>query len=667
MAIVKLRLRLHLPKTGPLLIAAGLLASCDTPQKHALRELSKAGIEPSGRALLQAVTEQDSKRAGWLLDVGVYTEQCDARGRTPVRIAIENRDIPSAFKLLDAKANVNAATVDQVSVLGVAVENGETAIADKLLAAGARADGLMPDGEKILPWAIRHGRLTVVREMLKSGADPHLKDRSGNPLLHVAMESGQRDLVESLIEMGADPGATNAAGETTIQIAFRQGWLDAVPKLAAAGADPNARGVDGLTLLDRAVAEGDAEKISLLLNIGADPNGRHPHANSASPLERILTGDNLALFQIFLDHGAKPLDGNWDAWLWKTFERRDPEAARLLLSQGAKASTRGPHGLLLVESAALRRDGSFVKLLTDYGGPAGNALYQSSARGDLDMVSLLISCGVPVNVTRIPSWETPLGAAIRNKQDRVASLLIQNGADLSLRLPEGQTPLLLAIATGCHRTVKDLLDAGADPNTPFDLPVSPVFLKSVRPGVMRWVLKNDHNVTPLMMAADSGVIPTARHLIKYGAKTEVRTRSTSLWPINFASRRNDVKMMRLFLGRDPLHEERRIEIRLSEQRAHIFDSEGNEIFTTKVSTGKKGHDTPTGDFVITNKYRDWKSTLYHEASMPYFQRLSCGDFGMHQGNVPGYPASHGCIRVPEGNAAKLYTMTRAGDRVMIMP
>ena len=53
--------------------------------------------------------------------------------------------------------------------------------------------------------------------------------------------------------------------------------------------------------------------------------------------------------------------------------------------------------------------------------------------------------------------------------------------------------------------------------------------------------------------------------------------------------------------------------------------------------------------------------------MPYFQRLSCSDFGLHQGNVPGYPASHGCIRVPEGNAAKLFAMTEAGDRVRILP
>ena len=169
-----------------------------------------------------------------------------------------------------------------------------------------------------------------------------------------------------------------------------------------------------------------------------------------------------------------------------------------------------------------------------------------------------------------------------------------------------------------------------------------------------------------MLASDSGVIETARLLMRAGAKGDVRTRNTSIWPINFASRRSDVKMMRLFLGRDPQHEERRIEIRLSEQRARVYDADGIEIFNTRVSTGKKGHDTPTGEFVITNKYRDWKSTLYH-ASMPYFQRLSCGDFGLHQGNVPDYPASHGCIRVPAGNAQKLFTMTQSGDRVNIIP
>ena len=125
-------------------------------------------------------------------------------------------------------------------------------------------------------------------------------------------------------------------------------------------------------------------------------------------------------------------------------------------------------------------------------------------------------------------------------------------------------------------------------------------------------------------------------------------------------------MMRLFLGRDPFNEERYIEVRLSEQRARMYDAQGNEIFSTQVSTGRSGYTTPTGEYVITNKHREWTSTLYH-ASMPYFQRLSCGNFGLHQGYVPGVPASHGCIRVPAGKAAQLFSLTQTGDRVRILP
>ncbi|RYD32778.1 MAG: hypothetical protein EOP87_12250, partial [Verrucomicrobiaceae bacterium] len=549
---------------------------------------------------------------------------------------------------------------------GIAVERGETAIVDRLLSAGARTDGQMPDGEKILPWAIRQGRLAFVRAMMKSGADPHLKDRLGNPLLHVAMEAGKRDLMEALIEHGADPGATNAAGETTIQVAFRRGWLDVVPKLAAAGADPNARGVDGLSLLERAVEYGNMEHAVLLMKIGADPAYRHPSGDFPSPLERTFAEGHLGFFRLFVEHGTKPPGGSWDPWLWKACEARNHEAARLLLTQGAKAWTRGRQGLYPVEIAALADDATLVKMLADYGNPTGNALYHACARGNEEMAGLLMSCGAPVDVTLVPSLDTPLGAAIRGKHDGIATLLIEHGANVRVRLPEGQSALHLAVATGCHLTVKHLLDAGADANAPFETPVSPEFLKRMRLGFARWSLKYDKNVTLLMVASDSGNVNCARALIRAGAKMNVRTKATNTWPINFASRQHDVRMMRLFLGKDPAKEERRIEISISEQRARLLDSEGKELFVTKVSTGRKGFSTPTGEYVITNKYKDWTSTLY-DASMPYFQRLSCGDFGLHQGNVPGYPASHGCIRVPAGNAQKLFTLTQAGDRVRILP
>jgi ankyrin repeat protein len=653
-------------RTCALLITAASIVSCDSPQKRALRELAKAGIEPSGRALTDAVIHQDSLRVGWLLDVGVYTEQRDPLGRTPVRIAIENQDIPTTFKLLDAKCNVNPASPDRVSILGIAVERGETAIAERLLAAGAKTDGLMPDGDQILPWSIRKGRLTFVRAMMKSGADPHLKDRMGNPLLHVAMESGRRELFDSLIELGADPGATNSSGETTLDLAFRRGWTDSIPKLAAAGADPNATDAAGLTLLDHAVANNLRDRITLLLKIGADPNHRPLAGGQPTTLERVLLEGNFELFQMFLDRDIKPPGGNWDEWLIKALHRKDYKAARLLLSQGARAATPGPDGLLPIESAALAQKGSVVKLLADYGNPAGNALYHAIARGDRDMASLLLTYGQPVNVTHFPTRETLLSQAIRKKQDRLATLLIKNGANTNLLVPEGQPTLHFAIANRCQLSVKALLDAGADPNSPFVLPVSDEFIRIIPPGAMRSVMRYDRNFTPLMLAVDSGCIQTTRHLIKAGAKRNVWTRSYSLWPINFASRRGDIRMMRLILGRDPLREERHIEVRLSEQKATLFDSAGNELFTTKVSTGRRGFATPTGEFVITDKNRDWTSTIYH-ASMPYFQRLSCSDFGLHQGNVPGYPASHGCIRVPPGNAAKLFSMTETGDRVIITP
>jgi hypothetical protein len=182
---------------------------------------------------------------------------------------------------------------------------------------------------------------------------------------------------------------------------------------------------------------------------------------------------------------------------------------------------------------------------------------------------------------------------------------------------------------------------------------------------MRWMLKMDRKPTLLMAAADCGNVQTARYLIESGAKKNIQTRTPGMWAINFAANRGDVPMMRLLLGQEPYHEDRIIEIRLSEQQAVMYDHEGKEIFKTRVSTGRRGFSTPTGEYAITNKHREWTSTLYH-ASMPYFQRLSCADFGMHQGVVPDYPASHGCIRVPAGNASKLFGMTQVGDRVRIL-
>jgi len=107
-----------------------------------------------------------------------------------------------------------------------------------------------------------------------------------------------------------------------------------------------------------------------------------------------------------------------------------------------------------------------------------------------------------------------------------------------------------------------------------------------------------------------------------------------------------------------------IVVSIAQQRAFAYRN-GVPIGISTVSTGKKGHETPTGVFTLLQKNVDHKSNLYNSAPMPYMQRLTWDGIAMHAGNLPGYPASHGCVRLPMGFAKLLYGVTRLGLTVII--
>ncbi len=91
-------------------------------------------------------------------------------------------------------------------------------------------------------------------------------------------------------------------------------------------------------------------------------------------------------------------------------------------------------------------------------------------------------------------------------------------------------------------------------------------------------------------------------------------------------------------------------VSLPEQRAYVYRN-GVLIGASTVSTGKKGHETPTGVFTILQKHEDHRSNLYNDAPMPYMQRLTWSGVALHAGKLPGYPASHGCVRMHPGLVA----------------
>jgi hypothetical protein len=105
-------------------------------------------------------------------------------------------------------------------------------------------------------------------------------------------------------------------------------------------------------------------------------------------------------------------------------------------------------------------------------------------------------------------------------------------------------------------------------------------------------------------------------------------------------------------------------VSLPEQRAHVYRG-GREIAISTCSTGRKGHRTPTGVFSVLQKDRDHVSSTYKGAKMPYMERLTWSGIALHAGNLPGYPASHGCIRLPLEFAQKLYLISHLGMVVII--
>ncbi|HYL59596.1 MAG TPA: L,D-transpeptidase [Candidatus Acidoferrales bacterium] len=105
-------------------------------------------------------------------------------------------------------------------------------------------------------------------------------------------------------------------------------------------------------------------------------------------------------------------------------------------------------------------------------------------------------------------------------------------------------------------------------------------------------------------------------------------------------------------------------VSLPEQAMYVYRN-GVRIGRSTVSTGKKGHATPTGMFTILQKKVRHESNIYKGAKMPHMQRLTWSGIAMHAGHLPGYPASHGCVRLPVDFAQRLYSVTSNGTSVII--
>ena len=107
-----------------------------------------------------------------------------------------------------------------------------------------------------------------------------------------------------------------------------------------------------------------------------------------------------------------------------------------------------------------------------------------------------------------------------------------------------------------------------------------------------------------------------------------------------------------------------IVVSIPDQRVYVYRN-GIRIAVSTCSTGKPGHDTPTGVFTILQKDKNHHSSTYNNAPMPNMNRLTWSGVALHAGKLPGYPASHGCVRLPLEFSKLLFSVTHVGTAVII--
>lgn len=583
---------------------AWTLASCDSGKKSANNPDERVNAE--GRtALMEAVSHGKLAELDAQLDAGATVHLTDQKGHTALSLALEERNLAAFCRLLQAGASANQTHPEGGALVAYAFQHGHLAAVQLLLQAGADVNARTAEGKSLAHLCCERKNLRFLRWVVDKGAKLKTDDSMGVGLVHTALDHGGVELAHFLLQLGLDVDREGKNGNTVAHRVVREGYEELLPLLVKLKADFNQVDSDGYRPLHLAVRHGKTDIVDQLLKAGAAPS--------------LLSRQG--------DHSTSALE--------MAFDRRALPLADRLLAAGAEPRDE------LYEAVSL---------------PPGEGY---------EMVSLLMKHKADTLDNR--PGDSPLACAVREGKGRIAELLLEAGADPKQEGQCGQPLLNLAVAQGNAETVKLLLEYGADPNQPFNASPSEEFLKHVKsPGVAKWALKGSENLTPLMVAADSGRVEVAEALMKAGAAAgrSARVNGTSFWPLFFAARRQDTDMQQVLFGQKPGNRKRWVKVNLKKQKLYLHH--GDEVvFTSPISSGRRGNRTKTGHFVISNKYRMWTSTLY-DSKMPYFQRLSGGDFGFHYGVLPGYPASHGCIRMPMSKAKELYSMTRPGDYVRIV-
>lgn len=405
----------------------------------------------------------------------VATAQSDPLGMTALHRAVLAERVSEVEALIEAGADVNAATRYQVTPLSIAITANQATIVERLLQAGADVRQRLPADETLLMLASRVGNPQTVAALLEKGADVNATQRSGQTALMWAAAAGHADVVDVLIARGADVEATLESGFTAFRFAAREGHLEVVDRLLAAGVDVNEvmklKRTSGraprsrMSALMLAVESGHFELALALVDAGADPNDQrsgYAPLHALSWVRRPGRGDN--------PQGDPPPRGSGDVdslAFVRQLVARGADVNLRLQRGSAGAAKLNPQGATPLLMAAFTSDVPLMRVLVDLGA-------DWSIPNQDGCTPLLAAAGVGVFVAdEYPGSEAEVLAAVEQ--------LHRWGADLNTVDDNGETAVHGAAYRSFPRVVEQLVQLGADANV--------------------WNRKNKRGATPRDIAA----------------------------------------------------------------------------------------------------------------------------------------------------------------------
>jgi ankyrin repeat protein len=308
-------------------------------------------------------------------------------------------------------------------------------------------------GDVALHRAVERDDIAAVERLLTSGADAKAANRYGVTPLHVAATNGSVRMIERLLAAGADPNAAIPSGETVLMTAARTGRPDALKALLVRGANVQARErLKGQTALMWAAAENNAEAIPVLVEAGASVSDRSK-SGSFTPLLFAVRGGHTRAVEALLDAGAKVDETMPDGTspLVVAIINAHYELAARLLERGADPNASAQGWTALHQVAWSRRHNAGFNLP----GPVATGSLDS-----LDLVRRLVQKGANVNarITKEPRdgnrnllnriGGTPFLMAAKSDDVPLMKVLLEAGADASIRTELGATALMVAAGVG---------------------------------------------------------------------------------------------------------------------------------------------------------------------------------------------------------------------------